>query len=778
VADPYGFGEWAYQRLSYGCALSAAAEADDTVDAWDPGEESCLELYEISADGRRGSARACPWQGTCGKFRLERAAATADVIVTAHQTFYSGTMKLPLSTSAGTSHSVGVEEFLLRRCQVIVIDELDQFQDTVIGRSARHLVLADGPRDTTLRDLDNEFHSAFGQVQPQVDGVVRPILSDLRLLAEGYVANLAHGWVPPVRPFRRGWRTEHWIVARGNDAWITARLLGRPQGGDVTADEVEALQHLYRAPHARAVAPLRLAGIGGPAGSPGHEDAQAATRAEIADVLAAVTDGCRDAILPAYKTRLSQLLSPVIADDRERGRLVDQMLRRCYLEPLRSRLSELFFHTSHLRAAGADSAEAIADALGGFSTWAAMPASPLGRLFLAFKERLDPERPDQARLSVAAFGGDPHGYTLFLGELTARAYARVPRAVLGLSATPYLPGAPRHHIHTRPAWVIPDDDPRGVTIRSAQVFNRDQQAIRVSGVQGRQRDRNISELAEPLYRTKLTGDLAVLENRRHQSGQPGRDRILIATTSYDSVLLLAEGFKRAGAPDGEICVLTRPVHVNAARDPRWHVLASDQIEQFPATGARILIAPLAVVERGVNVLDTGVSALGLIYLVIRPVPILDEPTELLAHVSRRLWAQTRTSDTTGRDPLGIIRNRLADAGRLFDEIVCSAQFFRSLPDWVQEGIVAEIIVGLIQLVGRARRGGTPGEVRLVDDAFFDERGNSHLPILIKRLQRRWESTGELGLLLELYGPTLRAFFEFADRHLHAAGTQFSGDHPC
>ena len=774
IADPGGLGEWAYQRLGYGCALSAAAEVDDTVDAWNPGEEPCHELHEIRADGPRGSALACPWQGTCGKFQLERAAVTADVIVTAHHTFHSGTMKLPFSTSAGVSDRLSVEEVLLRRCQVVVIDELDQFQGTVIDRSARHLVLADGPRDTTLRDLDTEFHSAFGQVQPEVDGIVRPILSDLRLLAEGYVANLAHGWVPPVRDFRRGWRTDHWIVARGNDAWITATLLGRSDGGDVTADEVEALWHLYRARHARRVAPLRLAGIGGQPGSPGYEEAQAAVWEEIAEVLAAVTDGCREAILPVHKSRLSELLSPVVADDRKRGRLVDRMLRRCYLEPLRGRLSQLFFHTSHLRAAGADSAEAIADALGGFSRWAAMPASPLGRLFLAFRERLDPEHPEQARLSVAAFGGDPHGYTLFLGELTARAYARAPRAVLGLSATPYLPGAPRHHVHARPAWIIPDADSRGVSIRSAQVFNPDQQAIRVSGVQGSRRAKNISELAEGLYRTKLTGDLTALERDRRQSGRSGRDRILVATTSYDSVLLLAEGFKRAGAPDGEICVLARPADVAIAKDPRWYVLGSDRVEQFPATGARILIAPLGVVERGVNVLDGGVSALGLIYLVIRPVPILDEPAELLAHISHRLWAQA----TDIGDPLENIRERVADAGRLFDEIVCSAQFFRSLPSWVQQGIVAEIIIGLIQLVGRARRGGTPGEVRLVDDAFFDERGNSHLPVLIKRLQQRWETSGELAGLLELYGPTLRAFFAFADRHLHAAGTQSPGEHTC
>jgi hypothetical protein len=88
------------------------------------------------------------------------------VIVTAHHTFHSGTMKLPVATSAGTSDRVSVEEVIFHRCQLVIVDELDQFQETVIDRSARHLILADGARDTTLRNLDTEFHSVFGQVPP------------------------------------------------------------------------------------------------------------------------------------------------------------------------------------------------------------------------------------------------------------------------------------------------------------------------------------------------------------------------------------------------------------------------------------------------------------------------------------------------------------------------------------------------------------------------------------------------------------------------------------
>ncbi|MEV7005853.1 hypothetical protein [Streptosporangium sp. NPDC051022] len=750
---PDDFGTWAYNRLSYGCALSASAETEETVDGWKPGDEPCRDLHLNRLNGRR---HACPWRSSCGKFRLMRDAVDADVIVTAHQTFTSGRMHIPLATARGDSDQVPVEEFLLRRCQLVVIDEVDQFQDSVIGKSARHLELAHGRRTTPIHRLDNKFRDIFGLVLPESDGEVRAILSDLRLLSEHYIANLVKGWSPPVRMSRNRRRVDHWIVPRGHDAWITARLLGLdPEGRKVTPDEVEALQWLYAAPDTRPVAPLELAGL--------DEEAAAETRTRITAALTAISGGCRAGTLMTYKIALSASLQSVVPDDRLRGEVVDRMVRRAHLEPLRRKLSELFYHTAHLRALGAESAEAVADALGGFTGWEAMPASPLGRLFFAFKERYDEEQPEQTTLSVAAFGGDPHGYVRYLGEITARGHARVPRAVLGLSATSFFPGAPHHHVLAAPAWVIPDTDPTGVTVHAARVFTPDQQAIRVSGVQGRQRAINLGDVAEGLYRLKLSSHLRELARRRDERGEPGRDRILVATTSYDSVLTIAEGMIRAGAPHGSLCLLTRAKGEILVRDPRWHVLPSDRVERFPSTGADILIAPLAVVERGVNILDGRVSALGAIYMVVRPVPILDEPEELLAHISHRLWSDTRDDEPAGRSPLDRLTDRMRRAGRHFEEIVRSAQYFGSLPEWVQLGVVAEIIVGLVQLVGRARRGGTPGEVHLVDDAFFDPRSRSDLPALIGRLRERWAGDGQLDPLLALYGPTLQAFFDFADR---------------
>mgnify|MGYP001436631575 CR=1 FL=1 len=769
-----GFGAWAYERLGYGCALAASAATDDEVDAWRPGHEPCRDLQAARPGGDTGrgpgdpsgggTRYACPWRSTCGKFRLMREAVDADVIVTAHQTFFSGRMHIPLETTTGPAPArtdrLSVEEFVLRRCQVVAIDELDRFQAAVIGKSARHLVLADGPRGTPLHTLESEFRTAFGQIPAEIDGEVRVILSDLQLLSMGYTASLAHGWLQPVLPHRRGWRTDHWILPRGQDAWITARLLGLgPKGRKVEADEFEGLYRLFEDRRARDPAPLRLANI--------PEARQAQVREEISATLRAISAGCRDGILPVHSARLSRLLEPIVPDETTRGGVVERMIRRAYLEPLRHRLSELFLHTSHLRAVGAEAAEQIADALGGLTNWTAMPGSPLGRLFLAFKERYSPETPEQTKLSVAAFGGDPHGYVLYLGELTARARAGVPRAVLGLSATSYFPGAPHHHVGVSPTWSVPDTDERGVTIEVCQAFGTDGDPIRISGVQGRQRQKNLRDLGESLYRTTLGVELERLAARRERSGTRGQDLVLVATTSYAGCIDLAEGMARGGAAPADLCVVTRADDETLVLDSRWRTLTPDRIEHFPGTGARVLIAPLATVERGVNILDGDVSALGAIYLVVRPIPILDEPAELLAHINHRLWADQADDD----DPLRRLEHRVKQAGHMFNEVVRAPQFFRSQPGWVQLGVAAEIIVSLIQLVGRARRGETQGRIRLVDQAFFEPSGRSDLATLIHGLRHAWASAGHLDTIRSLYGPTIDAFFDFADRRSAASSPE-------
>src|SRR5262249_12568884 len=66
-------GDWAYERLAYGCGLPATAHTEEAVDTWVPGSEPCTGLRTVKDDGSVSADRKmCPFKPSCGKFRLPR----------------------------------------------------------------------------------------------------------------------------------------------------------------------------------------------------------------------------------------------------------------------------------------------------------------------------------------------------------------------------------------------------------------------------------------------------------------------------------------------------------------------------------------------------------------------------------------------------------------------------------------------------------------------------------------------------------------------------------
>jgi hypothetical protein len=237
--------------------------------------------------------------------------------------------------------------------------------------------------------------------------------------------------------------------------------------------------------------------------------------------------------------------------------------------------------------------------------------------------------------------------------------------------------------------------------------------------------------------------------------------------------MAAEGLVRAGADPSRICLAVRPT---ANPDPDdsggettgWRELAADRLEEFPQLRSTdILIAPLARVQRGVNIIGAGDrSALGSIWLLVRPVPVIDEPTELIAHVNAHPLAvdvnDAALADLPPRRPADVLDDRKQAAGHYFEQIVTSLPYFRTMPKAVRLAITAEIMNGVIQLVGRARRGGTPAIIHLADGALLDPDAGPTFGALIHQLRDHWQQTGQLDRMRELYGSTLEAFFRFAD----------------
>jgi hypothetical protein len=243
--------------------------------------------------------------------------------------------------------------------------------------------------------------------------------------------------------------------------------------------------------------------------------------------------------------------------------------------------------------------------------------------------------------------------------------------------------------------------------------------VRVSGTEGTRRDDALRRLAELLWRLRLRAELERLTQE-----DPDRSRVMLVTTSYQGARAVVEGLVKAGADPRSLCLAVRP---HAAPDigdtdqdetPRtsWRELAADRLEEFPDDlGARVLVAPLARVQRGVNIIGAGdKSALGSIWLLVRPVPVIDEPAELVAHVNAHPLAADANDrllqDLPAQRPADVLEARKQAAGYYFEQIVTSQPYFRTMPKSVQLSITAETMNGVVQLVGRARRGGTPATI--------------------------------------------------------------------
>lgn len=748
-------GGWAYQRLSYACALPAAAHTDQPVDAWQPGREPCTALRKVKDDGTVSTGQAmCPWKPSCGKFRLARQACRASVIVTSHSNFVSGRLHVPVEINGRVEENLSVEELLIHRSHLVLIDEIDSFQASLISNSAKGLELAKrrGELPAPLVRLDRELHDALGRVDSKVEGRTRAAVSLARYLAESYTQHLASGH------FRRP-RKDHtaghplfgrWLLPRRWDSWLAATLFNLPDGQPAHPDHFDALRALFPGEHSRAAVPEWLA--------------------PVAFALRQITspDSGEDVFDDAWKLIYAALVdNPYddsrLADEDVRATTTDRLIRRAFLERLRLLLFSFVYTAPQLHASGVRAANEVADALGQYAAWRAAPYGPMGRVLFAFTETYDDSRPHDTALTVSAFGGDPHTYVATLGELTALAHTGHPRAVLGLSATAYFPGAPHHHVYAPPTWSVPDDHTGGITVHAAPISRAENEFLRISGTYGAERSAALNELGRLLWTRRLRAalrDLAADPDTEH------RARLLLATTSYQGARDLAEGISAAGVPPEQIVLAARPddsYDSGPRTTGRWSELPADQLEEFgrsvgTAAGS-VLIAPLARAERGLNIVDDqGRSLIGSVWLVVRPIPILDEPPQLLAHINAAAHADAKPTD----DPATVLDMQRTVAAKHYNELFTSLPYFRSLPTETQRDIARETLVGLIQLAGRARRGGDISEIHLVDYAFHDPDGKSDLPSLIRKIRADWERNGQLKLMRSLYGRTLQAIFDFAD----------------
>jgi hypothetical protein len=731
--------EGRFEELAYGCDLSAWPIEGPAVHR---SEEPCLTLQQAPTENDQqepSPAHVCPRLGICDKHALIRAAMDADIIVTNHHNLLRGYLRMPVETDKGVLERISVMEFLMRLCPLFLIDEVDHLQSSWcdLGSSVFTLSSRAFGGSSLLAEVDHQRE----HLDAASDRRLVNALFIARGLGDQFLNYVLDGelWLETAGG-DDGRPSSDWHVPGVWDRWLLDKLL-----------HVDVTKPIEREVHEgfRTIFPDR-----------GKKDTPPARYATVAELLdkAVSRDASHDS-LPSVKKQLDTALKTLGIPDSDRREITNALLVRSWLGSLHKALSHLRGVLAGLRQGEQMTAgRELANALGTFSHNPTLPFGPLGRHLFGFK--IERNQRGGGRLSVQTLGGDPHTSTVQLGGTIALAAAGVQRSVLALSATAYFPRAAKEHLHTRPDYVMTDATPGAVTTGPGNVSADDGwNPISIGGQEESQKPARLIELGTLLWQDRLSEHLRDLEIR-----DPRRCRALVVSNAYRQAMLIATGIAAVIPDPSWIAVVissTDGPPAGVPVPPGVLTITVDQLEDLPYTHPRVKIvcAPIRRVARALNILIPGTdrSALASVWIATRPAADLHTPVSMYASIG----AAGIAAAGPGPDPARMLAVQTRAAHQRLNSLLSSSPIFSRLPKFLKTEILAGILVDMIQLAGRARRGGTPVQLYLVDNAFFATHlGTDYPSLLLAYYEDLTEQ--EQYELRRAYGSTLTAWLDLAD----------------
>lgn len=720
-------GAWMLDRFGYSCSLDAYI--DDANAGPAPGEEPCQRLTQDA--GGKATLALCPFATECSKFGLYREAAeSAQILVVNHHALLMGRAPLPVVVDGRVTARLPVVELVLRRCAVVLIDEIDQLQANAVQQDTGDLQLTSYKnRLSPLHELSEEFDRRLANrdlpdtLRP--DRAVRPALVLLRWLCEEFTDALQR-------------RELRW-TGRDRMRW------SRSRDGEVSRLLFESME----------LAQERLNAIFDGEQIQGDDFAE-----ELRKVLsnwAACAPGDEDVTIDDLRRQLTPILEqwrkPL--KQRSRAKVIDGLVVRAMLARFERALGTLRSYMPLLEQLDIRNASSVRDALLGYAPWSSSPLGPMGRRAMGFSYKRHGQ--DHGALHVQTLAGDPHGWIAGLGDDVALALAGTRRAVLGVSATARFSGAPTSDVLAPILLAQPDvrfDSVNVHRIMLKDTASETDEPLRVSGISGLRRLEHASRMAALLWDRVLRDHLLTLQR---DSDTSQRARALLVTGSYSEARAVGTALVRSMPDQNEARRRIRVITQKKSSSEPFQTMLRSELEAFGSCGADILIAPLAVVARGHNIIQPGTvhSAIASIFVLVRPVPPCDDVQRVLAHLSYDARKRFPATDCPG-DSLRKERLRAEGQLRFLHQ---SAGPFSRLPEDLRHHVLCDVLVDIAQLAGRARRGGTSVNVFLVDAAFHDE--HVGWDKLLRDSFGRWAADGTLPVMTRLHGAFLGALRRFA-----------------
>ncbi|MGQ4400164.1 hypothetical protein ACN6K4_006736 [Streptomyces hayashii] len=734
--------------LSAGCAQRALM---DPPNLYPYGEENCTSLTSAATGSTR---HTCSFAPVCGKFQQFYRAADAAVVVTNHANLLEGRTRIGVVLDgqefrgkARGTRGMSVLEMTLRACDVMLIDEIDAFQTAAVSRCTSEITLASRKRTTALREIDQDAKNL--PIVHEMD-LVSPV-SHARLMAEMLLLWLCSGSGLKLNP---GNETDNpdgasrdntgWRLARSRDREILQLLFPDQTAGEDIPPELFALLEEVMPAHWHESASYEETEL------PEGADWEAVQTA-----LTVLTAQRGQDHLTDTREEMRKLLAAIVPDAYKRSAVVNLLVTRTVLRELDAALDSLRERAQTLRYLDLGSVRKILETMRSSTVATLYPLAMLGRSIHGYQVKGMDNKEKEAELLSRSFGGDPHTFVSELGGLTALLTAGVQRPVMGLSATAYLPQAVQEHIHAPVRWWLPDTRPESIVTVPTPVRGGNGDAMRIGGLPPELKPNALRDLGRGLYEQQLAKRLARLEKQ-----EPERARVILAVNSYEQAAYLASGVAQADGLNHRVCLLVKkPEKQNYEEHLPAHVdrMVREELKEFPDRG-EILIAPLAVIGRGLNIVVGTRSAVRDIYLCVRPVLSIEDTDWMHASVNA---AGVNTLPVDGSDePLPVLRKASEASWKQLSKILRSPARFSNMDHDLRKELVAGMLVLLIQLAGRARRGETDMTLHIVDHSIHDKKFSSDLATIIKQIYADWNPE-QREIMNELYGQALQAFLTYA-----------------
>jgi pPIWI RE three-gene island domain Z len=708
-----GFGRWrdGADLLAQSCALLAFSDDWPSDSEWAAGEAPCESLYEPGG----GRSKLCPAWSLCGRVKNQRELVGANVWL-GH--ILSADTLVPAHTC---NEQLRYFELAARTFDLVIVDETDDTQSVLDARGALPL---------TLTGDDGSVHSSLQQTAGLL-AANRAHVSDRKLRYIQYANEFERHTLRFVAEIRRLQR----------DAKALA---------DAYAEKLLTTSFLLREAEETAGSRVKL-------------DARAHS---------ALLDLWESAMYGAYfdrdadgTWRKAKRLAPALGLTIEEGVAAWQQLNRSFRRYL------ALDHAAAAEQPIADGIEVLSQVIG-----AREPAAltPHVRLLVAVGFTI------ASYQRVAKFAraliqlGELEADDRFFAKASPELRALVPRSILGTfssiryrvasetggleidylvvdstprlllhrlheiggasvllaSATSWLEPASQYHVNRTPDYVLSPREPQLGRMRLALLPKLDpirKKPLRFSGG-GYEREANLRAMVEQLGQ-RGPGGSSDLERTVLSSRTPiGRARkAALVVNSYEQVELVVE---QLCAVNPELGERTRGVlRDTPTRALQGHYVLRGQVEALGADPeVDILVFPLGALGRGVNIVfdgddqDNGRASIGSVFFLTRPHPAAGDLGLMLSLLAR----ETELLDAEDLSTL-----ELSDVARLYDErryavfrrvarLLARPMIASQLDDETLEAFAANLLVAVLQTIGRGMRRGMPVEVYFVDAAWAPE----------------------------------------------------------